>query len=1699
MFGSRKHRQPNPPLATAPVDPNAATAAAAVFRRHETSSPSLSAAAAATALARRPMTPTRVADVQTKRTIRRSASVASSAASSDAHSRPALQRSGSSASMTERTFRSPSPHRPSSSGSGHRQTQSLGYGPTDDMPPVPALPTAMDSGSRHQQQGNQQDPPQRRATALGISNPPVRLASEALASKDAQSWFGAAKVGDMRNVRRTDPAMASPPSSPPRTVPQEQSGAGRPSSRSSSINFSYPARARVASPPPGAPFDDAHLTEPPPVSASQQRRTSVDRQPSQSQQSKSQPKRRVSAAPGSASGASSEVMIYDPNSRRMVRQADLWAAEQTIVQASERHTSMKRKKQTPERAGSHLAKGTMGRTKVGGSVVLPDQQPPTTSTAPPTKPQLQTQQALAADAQIARTSSPKPEPRAMNPPLPQEPTVSQIDGSDAADRIAQDLSVAPTPRNSTGQLLKRQPSTVKEESEQGPELEDDYVLGSLDAVPARQRLFINGASQPDEVLQTSNHPPNIPAAPLSPPPSQEPQFSADPPKPVGPADTDNSKYAGFAPIKNLHIIPPRNHSNSPVRQAHFGPVSDSLAVKHSPPPRSISPRKSALKNSCSPTRGASPSDDTSEASGGVPHHQDPTINRKKAVRVSFDDANTVVAVEQADSQSPSSPQGHQERRPWYSSLRPGKKEHSSLDDDEIMKPRPALPSFGSVRDRKPREVSQDEAERPLVRPIVDRSHAPPEQLGQSSDHALAAILAKDSEDKARVPANTSRFREPLPPVVTSVDGGDFLGESDASSTADSDDLLASEGTDVHGEKSLEVPSQPADEVPRGQTEPVKVEPLPRIEEAQEKQVQASSSPLENTIPTITIAQPTPPAVEKNTLVPYLNLPGGFPDDDSSSTASIHANNFISHPEGIKEPVAAPLGVIAGQPALLAAAESSSDSESSIYSDAYEDLSDIEGGTFQSLDAVVESPTSIKPTRDPFHDEAPFLSSPSRQPPPEPENTLPSTSVAFEQPAPADDEWDKVKAFWRSLTAEKRAQLAKETTEDAGIDGDLEEIMTEAKPKKKKTVERRASERKVLAVHMAQQMMAQKEKQKPMTTGSNRSYMIQPGTKWAEDKAAASTMRTTMRSQPPRESPVASHHDGPRLRTSMRSSEPSAAKSKSSRQPQLQGQGSQAPRTGSEPMAATKSRGTTTHMRAASEQISPAGPSSSKVPYNPPKLKRRGSTSSESSFRRSRPVGGGLSAFRQSMRQASPTAQPTAQPTVQPTSQPEKSFKRFSLRSRSPPVSMNNASSQMRQTLRDSSSERKKSSPSGGFRMPSFGLSQGANSKKAEQRASSTKVTSRFGDSSDEEGGGGKSGFRSRFEESSDDEPLSPISPPKRSPTILAHLRHQESLASTALPEELEESEELPVNDRQATDDAQKFAAAPALPAGQQPATANTPATPPAGPAATQLAPVLGITTMVKGTERHPSTPSKRHSIMSALRRKKQHGISRPEITESAARRDTKLERPVSQLRRIRTSDAAAAPLADHAEAESDDDDENPRPLPRSPRSPKLQKRVASLRRSMDSANPSVNVTGGDVPSPLALPGSMVGEIDVKKRQGDPSPFFAAAGGGAGAGGGGGGGGTEDQALRSPLRRPSAGMSGNLGTRTLSGFSVSKTTSGGGGGGGGGGVFAPRRTVSSGVVGEPALALAPEASSLAGTGSTKKKKFSMLRRLLGIHD
>ncbi|KAL9611220.1 MAG: hypothetical protein Q9167_004134 [Letrouitia subvulpina] len=119
----RKRASSNPPPKT-PPNAAASTAAAQAFLANRASHANLSSAAAAAALRSRPTTPTAVGDIQTKRRTQRSGSV-----SSNGSARPGLQRQGSSGSMTERTFRDPSPS---------RTTTASIY--IDDPPPVPSLP-----------------------------------------------------------------------------------------------------------------------------------------------------------------------------------------------------------------------------------------------------------------------------------------------------------------------------------------------------------------------------------------------------------------------------------------------------------------------------------------------------------------------------------------------------------------------------------------------------------------------------------------------------------------------------------------------------------------------------------------------------------------------------------------------------------------------------------------------------------------------------------------------------------------------------------------------------------------------------------------------------------------------------------------------------------------------------------------------------------------------------------------------------------------------------------------------------------------------------------------------------------------------------------------------------------------------------------------------------------------------------------------------------------------------------------------------------------------------------------------------------------------------------------------------------------------------------------------------------------------------
>jgi hypothetical protein len=333
-------------------------------------------------------------------------------------------------------------------------------------------------------------------------------------------------------------------------------------------------------------------------------------------------------------------------------------------------------------------------------------------------------------------------------------------------------------------------------------------------------------------------------------------------------------------------------------------------------------------------------------------------------------------------------------------------------------------------------------------------------------------------------------------------------------------------------------------------------------------------------------------------------------------------------------------------------------------------------------------------------------------------------------------------------------------------------------------------------------------------------------------------------------------------------------------------------------------------------------------------------------------------------------------------------------------------------------------------------------------------------------------------------------PTSRSATF-KHLRNQESIASTALLEELEELEETPNSKSKEETSAQpQSSTASALLRSASDAQVTPGQHGPGELVTSQTAPVLdaaNTTTTIIKTDRRNSTASKRSSLISALRRKKTDPsgkISRPSITESAARQDTKLERNLSQLRGIRKSgegEAEAEP--DNTFDEREEEEENRRKEKQPQRSPKLQKRIAGLARSIEAENANTQGAGGNnLPSPLAL-SSPVAPVPESSKAGtggrvDIIGYFGpereTVSGIAVADR------DENNEFVAPLRRP--GTSGNLGTRTLSGAG-SQT-----------GSFPQRRTLSSGVM----SLVAPSVATTTDTGK-KKKKFGALRRMFGLAD
>lgn len=238
-------------------------------------------------------------------------------------------------------------------------------------------------------------------------------------------------------------------------------------------------------------------------------------------------------------------------------------------------------------------------------------------------------------------------------------------------------------------------------------------------------------------------------------------------------------------------------STSPARSARFSKwlsVAGTGDQIHEPPGRSVSPGKSALKsargNSLSPERKAGIATSyvqaPSEISDGTSVASDEGSRlggKKKQVKVSFDDEAEIVGVAASPPTSPedyipgSPPPGKaKSRMSWLGVGK--KKQHSELitgddDFDEVLKPRAALPSFGSVRgtrDGGPAPIL-DFSDNESSSSSDEEISAPP--LSFSGDHAIGNVLPKVAEssqealvDEDVKPVELPAVETPRPAVAT---------------------------------------------------------------------------------------------------------------------------------------------------------------------------------------------------------------------------------------------------------------------------------------------------------------------------------------------------------------------------------------------------------------------------------------------------------------------------------------------------------------------------------------------------------------------------------------------------------------------------------------------------------------------------------------------------------------------------------------------------------------------------------------------------------------------------------------------------------------------------------------------------------------------------------------------------------------------
>ena len=1037
----------------------------------------------------------------------------------------------------------------------------------------------------------------------------------------------------------------------------------------------------------------------------------------------------------------------------------------------------------------------------------------------------------------------------------------------------------------------------------------------------------------------------------------------------------------------------RHQSLSPARAAHFSSQPEYETpdgTKHQPPARSVSPVKSALKHS--PSRGHSPSGVTL---GSEIHRQGPLSEasdtasnisedgsrsipkKKKSVRVSFDD--DVVAVGRAASppMSPNSPvilspQSKLKSRSWFDLVREKNPEAvlSDSDQDSGIKPTPVLPSFGRLRSRK-NELASDSAEEQTS--SNDRANDALRGIDSSTDRAVGGILLQTAATKNNndgvEPISHLGPQDPLPPEVTSVEGSGYHSDDEIDHL---DDRQMSRYPETK-EGASEVSND-------------------SLHEGKASSDVPSAAELPSTsVPSISL-QPATPALETSHpgRTSWLGMPGGFPPASEVAESSA-ASIADAHPDitpatvGISEPApeaaaaqhasgTSHVGELAEelrtQIESQNGSEKSEDSGDSIYSDAAEDPDGPDGDGFGSINAIVESPAA-----------SPLTAVVGRSPPVSPINMAPTVKAPRPSPLarneselsePASDAgWDQAQAYWSGLSQVRRQQLeqaaASKSLSKTPIPNDSTRGPESMKKAKKKVPKPIITEN-----------AANEPVQLPSPDRQYRNDIIRPVSPPESSMRNAKTantqeahMRSSMRNRPPPKSALRNIDQ----RSSVQSlPEPRGALQKKNR-----------------PVSAVAmidynkppTSPASSHLRAASTGTSatPLTPvqvqSKNSKPIKKPQLRRNDSDSS-SSFKKARSStpksDPNRYSMKRTMRPSSMAARPQSPINTQPSegrrSSATSSAARRPFSSVGPGGSgmrtsmreSNNLGKPARTTLRGSMDANRSKSPS------RFGFGKTSKPKAADSKPSS-RFSSRFGDSSDEDVG--QPNLSSRFADSSDDE-LADYTPVRGIP------RRIDEGDSTDLDDSSVENVAAPSNPKM---NGTKAPVA-SKPEGSALATGSLRTASGDVPAA-----AMGFGLQAK---KAAEKENKKRSFFGNLGSKKRESSRvRQKESQSAGHRDNTLDRPIAETYLATPSKGGrvlgpSSPKADPVSLQPATVASQTSTAQSSPKSPKLQRRNTPKRFS--SAN---DVSWSQAQSP----GATSNTVDNRPRtsDGQPKPNNAAAG------------------------------------------------------------------------------------------------------------